>query len=188
MERIKEMSEFDTPNYAEYSYAVKSEGKIKLQRWLMIILYIAFVGAFFGVCLATKLFQLFATAPIFTWMLVFFTWRYVSYDCYFVFQSGMLELGNARGGKGGTKKYPKLKIHVKEASFAGPLSGNEDLMNGTKVYDFSESQSSDKRVIILFEKDSEKCCAIFEGTAKIAKLLSSFCPNAKDIKDKNFHG
>jgi hypothetical protein len=182
------MSEFDTPNYAEYAYAVKSEGKIKLGRILMIIGYIVFVGAFFGVCLATKLVPLFATCPIFLWMLIFFTWRYVSYDCYFVFQGGMLELGTARNGKGGMRKYPKLKRHVKEASFVGPYSGNEDLTEGTKLYDFSESQSSDKRVVILFEKDGNKCSAIFEGTAKIAKLLASFCPNAKNIKEQVFHG
>jgi hypothetical protein len=106
----------------------------------------------------------------------------------FVFQGGMLELGTARNGKGGMRKYPKLKLHVKEASFVGPYSGNEDLTEGTKLYDFSESQSSDKRVIILFEKDGNKCSAIFEGTTKVAKLLASFCPNAKNIKEQVFHG
>jgi hypothetical protein len=29
---------------------------------------------------------------------------------------------------------------------------------------------------------------IFEGTAKIANLLSSFCPNTVDLKGKQLHG
>ncbi len=182
------MSEFDTPNYAEYSYAVKSEGKIKLFRRLMLLGYIAFVGAFFGVCLATKLIPIFATAPIFTWMLVYFTWRYVSYDCYFVFQSGNLELGTSRNGKGGMKKYPKLKIHVKEATFVGIYTGNESLAENTKIYDFSESRLSEKRILIQFDKNGEKCSAIFEGTKKVSKLLDSFCSNSQGMKNVDLHG
>ncbi len=182
------MSEFDTPNYADYAYSVKNEGKIKLLRTLMIVGYFLFVGAFFTVCLLTKLIPLFATAPIFTWILIFFTWKYVSYDCYFVFNGGILELGTAKRGKGGMKKQPKLRIHVKEAAFVGAYLGNESLTSGTKVYDFSESLVSDKRILILFERDGKKCSAIFEGTSKIAKLLDSFCPNSEGIKKLEFHG
>ena len=154
----------------------------------MILGYIAFVGAFFGVCVATKFIPIFATCPIFLWMLIFFTWRYVSYDCYFVFQGGMLELGTSRNGKGGMKKYPKLKIHVKEASLICPYAGNEALVSDTKFYDFSESQSSDKRILIFFEQEGSKCSAVFEGTEKVAKLLASFCANTQDIKGQVFHG
>ena len=182
------MSEFDTPNYAEFSYAVKSEGKIKLYRRLLLLGYAAFVGIFFGVCVATKFIPIFATCPIFTWMLVFFTWRYVSYDCYFVFQGGMLELGTSRNGKGGMKKYPKIKIHVKEASLVGVYSAERDLSGYSKVYDLSESQGSDKRIMIAFDNKGEKSVAIFEGTKKVAKLLDSFCPNSEGIKNLDFHG
>lgn len=182
------MSEFDTPNYAEYAYAVKSEGKIKTGRILMIVGYILFVGAFFGACLATKLIPIFATCPIFLWMLIFFTWRYVSYDCYFVFQGGMLELGTSRNGKGGMKKYPKIKIHVKEASLVCPYVGNESETSDTTVYDFSESRSSDKRILVVFDKEGKKCSAVFEGTEKIGKLLASFCENTRDVKGQAFHG
>ncbi len=182
------MSEYDTPNYAEYSYSVKSEGKNRLYRRLMLLMYIAFVGVFFGICLATKLIPLFATAPIFTWILVYFTWRYVSYDCYFVFEGGNLELGRARGGKGGMKKFPTLRIRVKEASFVGAYENNKDAVKGTRLYDFSESASSDKRIVILFDKEGEKCSAVFEGTKKAAKLLDSFCKNSEGIKNLDFHG
>lgn len=182
------MSEFDTPNYAEYSYSVKNEGRIKLYRRLMMLGYAAFVGIFFGVCVATKFVPIFATCPIFLWIIIFFTWRYVSFDYYFTFQSGMLELGTSRNTKAGMKKYQRLKIHVKEASFIGAYEKNKDLVAGTKLYDFSESKSSDKRIIILFENEGEKCSAVFEGTKKIAKLLDSFCNKSEGIKNLDFHG
>ncbi len=182
------MSEFDTPNYAEYSYSVKSEGKIRLFRIAAILGYVAFVALFFTLCILTKLIPLFAVAPILTWMLVYFTWRYVSYDCYFVFESGRLELGRARNTKSGIKKFPKLKILVKDALYVGAYDKSERQTEGTELFDFSESQSSDKRIVIVFENNGEKCSAVFEGTKKIAKLLDLFCPRSQGIKNLYFHG
>ena len=182
------MSEFDTPNYAEYSYSVKNEGKIRLYRRLMCIGYAAFTVIFFSVCFATKLVPIGATYPIFMWIIYFFTWRYVSFDYYFVFQGGNLELGTSRNSKQGMRKYERLKIHVKEALLIAPLAGNEDAAKDAKIYDFSESQSSDKRILLVFDNKGEKSAAIFEGTKKVAKLLASFCANAEGLKNQDFHG
>ena len=54
------MSEFDSPNYAEFTYDKKNEGKIKKQRRLMMALYVAFAIAFATVCFVTKLVPLVA--------------------------------------------------------------------------------------------------------------------------------
>ena len=182
------MSEFDTPNYADYFYDVKSEGKIKLARILLISAYVVFTLGLALFLILNSVPQLVAVVPFLVVIFYLCTWRYVSYDYYFVFQSGMLELGKYRNSKGGPRKYPKLRIHVKEASFGGAYAGNESLVLGKRVFDFSESQLSDKRIILLFEKDTESCCAIFEGTAKVAKLIASFCPNAGQLKGAQFHG
>ena len=74
------MNEFDSPNYAEFSYDVKSEGRIKTLRTLAVIGYIAFVAAFFLVCYISRVIPVFALAPILTWILVFFTWGLVKFD------------------------------------------------------------------------------------------------------------
>lgn len=182
------MSEFDSPNYAEYTYEKKSEGKTKTGRRLMLLLYILFAVAYFTVCCVTKLFVLIAIEPILVWMLVFFTWKYVSYDCYFVFNTGILEIGTARTSKNGPKSNPKHKIHVKDAEFAGALLQNEDILKDCKVSDFSESAASDKRIVIIYNNKGERTAVIFEGTARIANLLASFCPCAKELKGQKFHG
>lgn len=184
------MNEFDSPNYAEFSYDVKNEGKIKTKRTIAIIGYVLFVVAYFLVCYISRLIPAFAISPLITWILIFFTWSLVSYDYYFEFKTGMLELGKITGGKKGRKKQPTLTIHVKDADFIAPFDGEhtEKLKEAETIYDFSASQNSDKRIIILFKKDGKRCAAIFEGTARIANLLASFCPNATDIKGKAFHG
>lgn len=183
------MNEFDSPNYAEFSYDVKSEGAIKTKRTLAIIGYVLFVAAYFLVCYISRMIPLFAISPLITWILVFFTWNLVSYDYYFEFKTGMLELGKITGGKKGRKKQPKLTIHIKEASFAGPYSEYKTKLTGNEVlYDFSSSKSSEDRILLMFEKDGKSSAAVFEGTARIASLIASFCPNAVDLKGKQFHG
>jgi len=74
------MNEFDSPNYTEFSYEAKAEGKIKIMRILAIIGYVAFVAAYFLVCYITRVIPAFAIAPIFTWILIFFTWSLVKFD------------------------------------------------------------------------------------------------------------
>ncbi len=182
------MSDFDSLNQAEFSYEKKSVGKNKLYRILLIIGYVLFVILFFLACYLSKLIPVFALSPIFTWMLVFFTWRYVSYDMYFEFAAGVLMLGTVRVRKSGRTKKPRLFISVKDALEIAPYDPASAPKDVEKAYDFSESPTSDKRIFILFEKDGVRSLAIFEGTARIARLLSSFSKNAHDLKNNEFHG
>lgn len=183
------MSEFDSPNYAEYAYERKNEGKYLRNKILMIIGYALFVVGFFLVCYLTRIIPMFALAPFLLWILVFFTWKYVSWDYYYEFKSGMLELGSIKTTKSGRKKKPTLNIHIKEALYIAPYDeSSERVSDIKKIYDFSASQTSPHRIAIIFEKDGKTVATIFEGTAKIAKLLSSFCDKAKNLKGKTFHG
>ena len=184
------MNEFDSPNYAEFSYEVKSEGKIKALRLLAIGGYVAFVAIYFLVCYISRMIPVFAIAPILTWILIFFTWNMVKFDYYFEFKTGILELGKITGGKKGRKKQHMLSIHVKDADFIAPYEEkySERLKEAEKIYDLSSSQSSDKRIFILFDEKGKKSAVIFEGTARIANLLASFCKNSVDLKGKQLHG
>ena len=183
------MSEFDTPNFHEYTYRKKAVGKNRVIRILLVALYCLFVLAFFLFCAQTRFLSIFALCPVFTWMLIFFTWRTVSYDIYYTIDGGMIELGKVKVRKTGRKKAPKLKVHIKEATEIKPYLGeNDELAGASRVYDFSESPISDKRIILKTNKDGKEICALFEGTARAAKLLSSLCPNASEIKGKEFHG
>ena len=98
------MNEFDSPNYAEYVYDKKAEGKLLLARALMIALYALFFGGLFAFCCITRIIPLFAIGPLLTFILYLCTWRFVSYDCYFEFKMGVIELGHVRLKKSERRK------------------------------------------------------------------------------------
>lgn len=182
------MSDFDSLNSAEFSYEKKGEGKNKLYRILLICSYVLFVIVFFLACYLSKLVPAFALAPVLLWILIFFTWRLVSYDMYFEFSTGTLTLGKVRVRKSGRRRTPLLSIPVKSAKEIAPFDASVVISPSEKLYDFSASATSDKRIFIRFEKNGEPSVAVFEGTARIGKLLSSYSENAHDLKGKEFHG
>lgn len=182
------MSDIESINYAEYAYIMKSEGKVGMRRTLMIIFYAVYIIGFFIFAMWSKIFQIFAIGPLSLYIIFLLTWRLVKYDCYVELKTGMLYLGKIRVTKSGRRKTPILSLHVKEALDISEYTGKEQLGDVKKIYDYSESQSSDKRIYVVFDKDGVRSAVIFEGTAKLAKLLSSLCPNAHDIKGKPFHG
>ena len=184
------MNEYDSPNYAAFTYEKKNEGSVRLGRILMISAYVLYLVAFFLVCYLTRIIPVFALAPLTLWIIVFFTWKLVSYDCYFEFKSGMLELGTVKVNKKGIRRQtPKVSIHIKEAISATVFNpASDDLKTCETVYDLSSSAKSDKRILIVFEKDGKRCAAIFEGTAKVANLIASFCQNGKSLKGQTLHG
>ncbi len=182
------MGENESPNYAEYVYVKKSEGTVRLKRTLMVCFYIAYIVGFFIFASVSRLLPLFAIGPLTLYIIFLCTWRLVKYDCYVEFKTGMLELGRIKVNKNGRHKRPRISIHVKEALDISAYSDAAQLVGVKKIYDYSESQSSDKRIYVVFDKDGVRSVAIFEGTAKLANLLTSFCSNAHDIKGKLFHG
>ena len=180
------MGEFDTLNYAEYSYSPKNEGKVRIRKVLMCILYVLFVGAYFLTCYITRVIPLFAVCPIFTWMLVFFTWRYVSYDYYFEFKSGTLEVGTIRGGTKRRKTSVLHTIHVKEAVYAARYGSVDELGTLDKLCDYSSSVKEENRIAIVYEKDGKRVGVVLDSTTKLAGFIASYCPYAKELRGQKF--
>ena len=182
------MLENDSPNYAEYAYEQKSEGVVLVKRLLMIGLYFAYTIGFFAFAMISKLFQIFALWPLTLYILFLCTWRLVKFDCYVEFKMGTLYLGKIKVNKSDRRKTPKISIHVKEALDISEYTDKSQLGDVKKIYDYSESPRSNKRIYVVYLENGARCAAIFEGTARLASLLTSFCPNAHDIKGKAFHG
>lgn len=182
------MSEFDSPNYVDYVYDRKKEGKVKLYQNLMIALYLVYgIGLSVLFCVI-NLPMVVPVVVVTLYVLYLCTWRLVSYDIYYEFKEGRLELGKIKVSKQGRRKNPKLSIHIKEAVEIAPYESASQIEGIKTVFDYSESPTSDKRIVIIFDKEGERCAALIEGTAKVGKLFTSFCPNAHDLKGKEFHG
>lgn len=177
-----------SPNYTEYAYEQKNEGKVRVARTLMVIGYVVFFVGLFAILMLSSMPMLFAIAPLLLYILVLCTWRFVKYDLYWEFGTGTLEAGKIKVNKSGRHKTPKVSIHIKEALDIGYYENSSQLGEVKKVYDYSESPSSDKRIYIVFSEGGARSALIIEGTARLANLLTSFCERAHDIKGKPFHG
>ncbi len=182
------MDEYSSPNYTEYSYDRKAQGKNLAARILLVCFYAAFLLGGFLFCYISRVPQFFALAPFLLWIVVFFTWRYVSYDFYYEFDRGFLTLGKIRGGRRGRKKIPSVKIHVKDAEYAAPYSvGKEKISSVKRVYDYTSGGKTKESIIIVWHSGGKKTAVLFEGAGRIADLIASFCPNAEGLKGLRFH-
>jgi len=181
------MNEYDSPNFTEFTYEKRAEGKQMFAKILLIICYFAFVGAFFLFCYLTKILPLFAVCPVFTWMLVFFTWKYVSFDVYYTFNHGELELGRVQVKKGGSRRRAVISFAVKNAILIAPLkeaTESENYKSVKRCYDFSSCSTSPNQIGAIFNDSKGKICfAIFEATPRACALIASFSPVAKNIKN-----
>ena len=172
---------------AEYVYDQKSEGKVRVRRLLMALFYVVFTAGFFVLCLKINIF-LFAIGPLLTYILYLCTWRLVKYDCYWEFAQGTLTVGKVRATKNGRIRTPRVSVHVKEAIEAGYFESAAQLGDVKKIYDYSESPSSDKRVYVIYSENGIRSAVIVEATARLCSLLTSCCPTANALKGKPVHG
>ena len=174
------MNEFDSPNYTDYTYDKKIEGKNVFFAILLVLGYIAFVTAFFVICYVTSFVPVFAVCPLVTWIIVFFTWRLVSFDVYYSFEHGHMEFGKVRVRKSGSIRTPKIKLEAKDATLAAPLSvaSEREEFIKAKKYDYSSYRASANLIVIVFEGKSGTEAIVFENTPKLAKLLTRYCKNA----------
>lgn len=177
------MPDTDSLNAAEYAYEKRTEGHLKTLKILLLLLYVAFVGGFFGFCVGTRIVPLFAVCPIFTWILVFFTWPLVKFDIYYTFEHGTLYFYKVyRSLKGRTKK-PLLEVKTSLATSIAPYDGEE--LNA-RVIDYSSSLASTARVVLEYRDEKDAPIAvIFDATERIAKLLCSFNRQAGEQLKKN---
>lgn len=89
---------FGNQNYAEFSVKKEPRGRYRLIRLAVILGYAIILG---GLCvlLAIKFPMGIAILPIIGWMLVFFTWRYVSIDYKYIVDHATFTVTVVYGGK-----------------------------------------------------------------------------------------
>ncbi|HBJ19188.1 MAG TPA: hypothetical protein DDY70_05580 [Clostridiales bacterium] len=173
------MFDADALNHADYAYAKKKEGKIRLLAVLLVLLYITFTVGFFLLCYLSRLIPFFAVAPLFLWILVYFTWRYVSYDIYYTFESGTLTFYRRTGKK--TKRGDKilltLRVQETEGAYDGGDPREERAATDGKFYDFSSSRHAEATVLLRFAEDGRGAAVLFDVTPRVRELIRSFAPH-----------
>lgn len=170
-------------NSYEYGKEAKIEGKLKARRNMLLLLYVAFTIGAFGVIFANKIYPLGAIVPIFVWMLIFFTWRYVKIDNKYVIESGVLTFTRRYGN---TKPRLVTEFRIKTAELIAPLKDSEH-----KVKDFDpeftysavSSASSEDVYVCLYKNADDKRCALYiEVTNAAIKMLRYYNENTVVVK------
>ena len=148
----------------EYVVAEKVTGKLRLRRAGLILLYILFPLTALVITAMSSIGPLLAAMCTFlalgTWMLVFFTWRYVSVEYEYSVVSGRVTFCKIYGGRSRKKM---LEMTLKEAEIIAPLS---DEYSG-KIEDFALFRNS----------EGKKCVFYFEATARMLKICRMYNPS-----------
>ena len=171
---MNENNEFD------YTVTKKIKGKYLLHRILMILGYIAFALTFFFGLYALHLYQFIAFIILVEWIVIFFTWRYVSIEYRYETVSGSIRFLCVYGSK--TKKTV-LEHRIKDFSVLAPCKNMAEVTEGRSLAHIncllSEDGAPDSYYGIYQNEEGQDCAVFFEVTQKTLKILRFY--NAETV-------
>lgn len=166
-------------NNFEYGATQRIEGRLKVRKFILLAIYVAFTVITFSVIFAIKMIPLGAVVPIFVWMLVFFTWRYVNIDNKYIIETGNLIF---------TKKYgsskPKkiMEFRIKNAEVIAPIrdsSGAIRDFEAETVYNALPYEDCPNGYVALYKDANGKRCAFYfeatEASLKVFRYYNEKC-------------
>lgn len=162
-------------HYTEYAVTQKPEGKYRLRRLLLIALYILYPITFMVVCASIQLPMLIIFTPVTLWMLIFFTWRYVSVEHEYMIASGTITFVDIFGGR---SRRVLFSCEIRDMMQIAPLT-EESLQSfgDAEVIDLRGSvKAEDGYFFTIKDKDGQKAAVLFEATEKAVKILKYYNP------------
>ena len=169
----------DSSNYTEYAVLQKAEGKYLVRRVLLIVLYAAVALLYFAFFTygPIKAVPMICFLPLIIWIMVFFTWRYVSVEHEYTIASGTITFSDVYGGRSRKKK---LECKIKDMRIIAPMTDEykREYANAAAA-DFRGSVSSPDSYFFIYRKAEGKESAVFfEATAKTLKIMRFYNPSA----------
>ena len=159
-----------------FTVTKKPEGKYKQKRILFILGYIIFGLAYFFGLFAAHLYALIAFIVLLEWILIFFTWRYVSIEYKYEIESSNVNFYTVYGGK---SKKLVITRHIKDFEEIKPLDSTvkDEIKSGIykKVNDFRSSENSeDGYCATYFDENGKYSIVCFDGSQKTLKLFKYY--------------
>lgn len=167
---------FGSANYAEFLVDVKKEGKYKMQRRMMIGLYILVAVAILIVMLVLTFPWIGLLIPFAVLFVKFLTWHYVSRAYYYTVDGSFFTVLKVYGGK-----YEKdfVKVKVSDAELIAPLNdeykhlahANADANRYEAVSSFG---ASDIYFMTFTDTDGKPAVVFFEATEQMLKAMKYY--------------
>ena len=177
------MSEENSFLFAEYAKPKTHVGKNRKARILLISFYVLFAVCYTVLFSAITLPQVIALLPLFVWMLVYFTWGTVNYECCVRVASGKVRLLKLQGKK--EKEF--FSFEVKELLYALPYNemGKKKVAEEkiSKTVDLRANELGDGYAAVL-RSDGEAILVRFECSMAVANAMHYYNKNV--VVDKDF--
>jgi hypothetical protein len=138
---------------------------------------VLFFLAIFTVLCVLHIPQFVAILPILEWVLIFFTWRYLSQEYEYSMTSGYMTFTVIYGGR---SKKKKLEVCIKDMKEIAPYDeaacARLESRNLKKDYLFISSLDAPDMYYAVFDQDGEDQVVYFEATKKALQILRFYNP------------
>ena len=158
-------------NYADFAVAKKADGKIKLQRMLLLLAYAVFSIVYCAVFLVVvQMPALIAILPLLIFIFYLCTWRFTKLEYIYIVYQGMIHIYQNNG-------YNKAKevfaAHVSENLGIVPASDDyaETIKGCESTLDFSAGRGTPDRYVAVFAIDGKRIAAYFTAATKLLTAL-----------------
>ena len=180
---------FGSAGYAEYSVEKVKEGAYKTKRFLMVLAYIGVGALVIGLAVlinaltkgATGMFFIFliALAPLAVWVLVHFTWKFVSIEYKYVIDHSEFTLYTVYGGKDKKTFSCRMKDFTLIAPYNDEYKPQIDAFEADRTVDGTPSMSSGDIYGALSVSESGERTKVFVQVT--AHTLKAFKYYSRDV-------
>jgi len=174
-------------NSYDFSVSQKSEGKWLVYRILMITLYVLFAVGYFIAIYVTRMIPLGAFIPLLVWILIFFTWRYVTPDYKYTLVSGVFTLYTVYS----KKEKKRLSFRICDAEKIAPVSKISDILSTIPKKHISvatPTKEDENAYGAIFTEGGIRRAVIFVPTDDAVRILRFYNSKATDISGIISHG
>ncbi len=177
------MTEENSFLFAEYAKPVAKHGKNGRMRLFLVLCYILFALAYTLLFISINIPHVIAILPLFVWMLVYFTWGSVSYECCVRVASGRVSLLKLRG----KKEKEILSFEARALRYALPYTQEAKARIAketvTQTVDFRADPKKEGYAAVL-PTENGTVLLRFECTLPVVKAMYYY--NKEVLVDKDF--
>ena len=164
---------------APYEYVISAKKKpcYRLARAMALVGYVLYVAVLFVVGFVTSILApMLAIVPLTTWILVWFTWRYVSVEYEYSLTGGVMTVSKIYGGR--TRKRI-AEITVKDAVLIAPFEGDHiaeaERYAPERTVDITADLQRPNVYFVLYETaEKRRGILYFEATEKALRILNYY--------------